>query len=37
VQEMLGHANLNTTQIYTHVTNPQLRAVHRKFHSGNRD
>jgi site-specific recombinase XerD len=35
VQEMLGHANLNTTQIYTHVTNPQLRAVHRKFHSGN--
>lgn len=36
VQELLGHANLNTTQIYTHVTNPQLRAVHRKFHSGNR-
>jgi site-specific recombinase XerD len=36
VQEMLGHANLSTTQIYTHVTNPQLRAVHRKFHSGNR-
>jgi integrase/recombinase XerD len=37
VQELLGHANLNTTQIYTHVTNPQLRAIHRKFHSGNRD
>ena len=37
VQEMLGHANLSTTQIYTHVTNPQLRAVHRRFHSGNRD
>jgi len=37
VQEMLGHANLNTTQIYTHVTNPQLRAAHRKFHSGNRE
>ena len=36
VQEMLGHANLATTQIYTHVTNPQLRAVHRQFHSGNR-
>ena len=36
VQEMLGHANLATTQIYTHVTNPQLRAVHRDFHSGNR-
>jgi site-specific recombinase XerD len=37
VQEMLGHANLATTQVYTHVTNPQLRAVHREFHSGNRD
>ncbi|TMF92986.1 MAG: hypothetical protein E6I10_13425 [Chloroflexi bacterium] len=37
VQELLGHANLNTTQIYTHVTNPQLRAAHRKFHSGNRE
>jgi site-specific recombinase XerD len=37
VQELLGHANLSTTQIYTHVTNPQLRAVHRKFHSGNRE
>lgn len=36
VQEMLGHASLSTTQIYTHVTNPQLRAVHKKFHSGNR-
>ena len=37
VQELLGHANLNTTQIYTHVTNPQLRAAHRKFHSGNKN
>lgn len=36
VQELLGHANLATTQIYTHVTNPQLRAVHSRFHSGNR-
>jgi site-specific recombinase XerD len=36
VQELLGHANLNTTQIYTHVTNPQLRAAHKNFHSGNR-
>lgn len=36
VQEMLGHKNIATTQIYTHVTNPQLRKVHEKFHSGNR-
>jgi site-specific recombinase XerD len=36
VQEMLGHANLSTTQIYTHVTNPQLRAIHQRFHSGNK-
>lgn len=33
VQEMLGHKNVSTTQIYTHVTNPQLRSVHEKFHS----
>lgn len=36
LQEMLGHASLATTEIYTHVTNVQLRAVHRDFHSGNR-
>jgi len=35
VQEMLGHKNIATTQIYTHVTNPQLRSVHERFHSGN--
>lgn len=35
VQEMLGHKNVQTTQIYTHVTNPQLKKVHDKFHSGN--
>jgi len=32
VQEMLGHKNVATTQIYTHVTNRQLRAVHEAFH-----
>ena len=32
VQEMLGHASITTTQIYTHITNPQLRKVHEKFH-----
>jgi len=33
VQELLGHKNIVTTQIYTHVTNPHLRDVHKKFHS----
>ncbi len=32
VQEMLGHASITTTQIYTHVTNKRLREVHAKFH-----
>jgi site-specific recombinase XerD len=32
VQEMLGHKNVATTQIYTHVTNAKLREVHEKFH-----
>jgi len=32
IQELLGHKDLSTTQIYTHVTNPQLKDVHRKFH-----
>jgi site-specific recombinase XerD len=37
VQEMLGHSNISTTQIYTHVTNTHLREAHQKFHSGNKE
>jgi site-specific recombinase XerD len=33
VQMMLGHANISTTQVYTHVTDAQLREIHKKFHS----
>ncbi len=33
VQMLLGHANIATTQIYTHVTDSQLRDIHKKFHS----
>lgn len=36
VQELLGHSNVATTQIYTHVTNPQLKQTYEKFHSGNK-
>ena len=32
VQSMLGHASITTTQVYTHITNKQLREVHKKFH-----
>ena len=32
VQEMLGHKNISTTQIYTHVTNKQLKDIHEAFH-----
>jgi len=34
IQEFLGHRNIATTQIYTHITSQKLKDVHRKFHSG---
>lgn len=34
IQEFLGHRNIATTQIYTHVTNKRLKDIHRKFHGG---
>jgi len=36
VQEILGHKNIATTQIYTHVTDARLREIHEKYHAGNK-
>ncbi len=36
VQQLLGHASINTTQIYTHVTDTHLREIHKKYHGKNR-
>ena len=37
VQAMLGHANIATTQIYTHITDKQLREIHKNFHGKKRN
>ena len=36
VQELLGHANIATTQVYTHLTNKELKEVHEAFHARRR-
>lgn len=37
VQELLGHSSVITTQIYTHVTNPKLKEIHKSFHNRNKE
>lgn len=37
VQALLGHSNVATTQIYTHVTDPHLKSVHERYHHKNKD
>lgn len=36
VQELLGHANVSTTQVYTHLTNKELKEIHQTFHARRR-
>ncbi len=36
VQELLGHSNISTTQIYTHLTNKELKDIHKSFHAKRR-
>jgi site-specific recombinase XerD len=37
VQELLGHSNISTTQVYTHLTNKQLKEIHQAFHGKRRE